>query len=374
MMPKFSVREWAELISEPISMEEQDQRVIEHAHLPAVNDKLSITLRLKIHKHYPDWTAIFYKGADSLARTPSLWLTKNKSTLFPRFTGNWDHNVGINSLGNGFSLNKWYHIAYTLSDPEKRLDIYVDGEWIGFYGIMSVKDQKVVFNDGPLLIGRAYNYHGFSGEISNVRYFNWRLSVEEVMEDFFNESQKKPIVFGSKIALIHVSTEKYLSTKGIKYDLGSQNKQYMVICNGQEIDLKNDVWIVIGANDKGINEGDLVSLNNIIGFKHQATGCYLHSHDTNNHERVTPISKQQQVTMCSDRSFDDDWLIRRYNLTTSYDTGHLMSGDIIGLFHINTNKSALYSHAVLLGDESQEVSCYGDGSEKNNKWRIELIN
>jgi hypothetical protein len=62
MMPKFSVREWAELISEPISMEEQDQRVIEHAHLPAVNDKLSIKLRLKIHKHYPDWTAIFYKG------------------------------------------------------------------------------------------------------------------------------------------------------------------------------------------------------------------------------------------------------------------------------------------------------------------------
>ncbi|PKK67152.1 hypothetical protein RhiirC2_867931 [Rhizophagus irregularis] len=230
------------------------------------------------------------------------YFTKRPTQADPHFylkpcnisEGNWDHNVGINSLGNGFLLNKWYHIAFTLSDPEKRLDIYVDGEWIGFYGIMSVKDQKVVFNDGPLLIGRAYNYHGFSGEISNVRYFNWRLSVEEVMEDFFNESQKKPIVYGSKIALIHVSTEKYLSTKGIKYDLGSQNKQYMVICNGQEIDLKNDDWIVIGANDKGINEGDLVSLNNIIGFKHQATGCYLHSHDTNNHERVTPISKQQQ--------------------------------------------------------------------------------
>lgn len=44
-----------------------------------------------------------------------------------------------------------------------------------------------------------------------------------------------------------------------------------------------------------------------------------------------------------------------------------MNGDIIGLFHNKTNKSALYSHAVLLGDGSQEVSCSGDGSESNNK-------
>jgi hypothetical protein len=66
-----------------------------------------------------------------------------------------------------------------------------------------------------------------------------------------------------------------------------------VICSGQEIDLKNDVWTVIGASGKSIKEGDLVSLNDIIGFKHQATGCYLHSHDTSC-ERFTPISKQQQ--------------------------------------------------------------------------------
>ncbi|POG53447.1 hypothetical protein GLOIN_2v1792406 [Rhizophagus irregularis DAOM 181602=DAOM 197198] len=67
---------------------------------------------------------------------------------------------------------------------------------------------------------------------------------------------------------------------------------------------------------------------------------------------------------------DDEWLIRRYNLTTSYDTDHLMNGDIIGLFHNITNKPALYSHAVLLGDGSQEVSCFGDGSENNNKMCI----
>jgi dolichyl-phosphate-mannose--protein O-mannosyl transferase len=71
--------------------------------------------------------------------------------------------------------------------------------------------------------------------------------------------------------------------------------------------------------------------------------------------------------MCSDRGADNDWLIRRYKSTTSYDIGHCMNGDIINLFHIRTNKPALYSNTVLLGDGSQEVSCYGDGSEKNNQ-------
>jgi hypothetical protein len=59
---KFAVKEWAELISGPISMKEQDQRIFKHADLPAVKDKLSITLRLKIHKHFSDWSTIFHKG------------------------------------------------------------------------------------------------------------------------------------------------------------------------------------------------------------------------------------------------------------------------------------------------------------------------
>ncbi|GES75980.1 glycosyltransferase family 39 protein [Rhizophagus clarus] len=342
-MMKFSVREWAELISDPITMKEQDQRVFRHADLPPVTDKLSITLRLKIHKHFSDWTTVFHKGNEHFIRTPILLLTANKSSLHPRFTGNWDSNAGIWDFNDGLLLNEWYHIAYTLSDPEKRLDIYLDGEWIGYYSIQQVKPQKVVFNDAPLHIGRN-SHHGFDGEISNVRYFNWRLSPEEVLDDFLNKSQKKPILYGSKIALVHVSTGKYLSTKGIKYDFGSQNKQYMAICNGEEIDLENDIWSVIGASGKNIKE-------------------------------VTPISKQQQVTICpGGGNIDDDWLIRRYNPNISYDIGYLMNGDIIGLFHVRTNRPALYSHNALLGDGSQEVSCSGDGSECNNKWRIELIN
>ena len=57
--------------------------------------------------------------------------------------------------------------------------------------------------------------------------------------------------------------------------------------------MENDVWTVIGANGTSVSEGEVVSLNTIIGFKHQATGYNLHSHITA-HEKVTPISRQQQ--------------------------------------------------------------------------------
>lgn len=63
---KFVVREWAELISDPISMGEQDQRIFENANLPAVIDKLSVTLRLKIRSHSTDWATILHKGRISL--------------------------------------------------------------------------------------------------------------------------------------------------------------------------------------------------------------------------------------------------------------------------------------------------------------------
>ncbi|PKY58655.1 hypothetical protein RhiirA4_412198 [Rhizophagus irregularis] len=77
-------------------------------------------------------------------RTPGLYLHANNSKLHPRFTGNWKGNVGIDAIGDGLLLNKWYHITYTLSDREKRMDI------------------------------------------CNFRYFNWRLSAEEVTKNYLN--------------------------------------------------------------------------------------------------------------------------------------------------------------------------------------------
>ena len=85
--------------------------------------------------------------------------------MHARFTGNWNANTGIDEVEGGLLLGKWYHVAYTLSDTEKRLDVYVDGEWRSLAAIVHVQSQQVIFNKGPLHIGRAYSWDSFSGEI-----------------------------------------------------------------------------------------------------------------------------------------------------------------------------------------------------------------
>ncbi|CAG8547603.1 8348_t:CDS:2 [Ambispora leptoticha] len=144
----------------------EDKKIIQHVELPEVINELSITLRLNIQNHNPDWACVFHKGEDvHEARTPALWLTPKNSAPHPRFsvTNNW--NEGINSVGSGLSLNRWYHLAYTLSDSEKRLDFYIDGKWIGFHSVQQVQTQQIIFNHEPLYIGADKIRSGFTGQI-----------------------------------------------------------------------------------------------------------------------------------------------------------------------------------------------------------------
>ncbi|CAG8848543.1 5663_t:CDS:2, partial [Racocetra persica] len=57
------------------------------------------------------------------ARTPALWLTPNDSQPYPicSVNSNWDKNVRTETR---LELNKWYHIAYTLSEPQKCMELY----------------------------------------------------------------------------------------------------------------------------------------------------------------------------------------------------------------------------------------------------------
>ncbi|CAJ0760822.1 18989_t:CDS:2 [Entrophospora sp. SA101] len=170
------MKEFKQLIdSVPIMLKFQDQKSYDHAILPVVTDELSVTLRLKLFDHSPNWTTIFHKGTEDLVRTPGLWANQ-AGNLHVRFSGYLNNNDGINKLACTLSLNKWYHISYTLSDFEKKLLLYINGELAGSYNIQ----QKVSFNNGPLYVGRSFNHGGFNGEVSNVCYFNWSLSAEEV--------------------------------------------------------------------------------------------------------------------------------------------------------------------------------------------------
>jgi len=74
--------------------------------------------------------------------------------------------------GYGFLLNRWYHIAYTVSDPEKRMNFYIDGKWVGTYSLTKIQSQYIMFNSGPLYIGNHPNWNGngFAGQIRYVEF------------------------------------------------------------------------------------------------------------------------------------------------------------------------------------------------------------
>jgi hypothetical protein len=61
-MKKFSINEFYEIISEPITLKPEEQVVVQHADLPEVDNELSVTLRLKLKSHASDWAIVFHKG------------------------------------------------------------------------------------------------------------------------------------------------------------------------------------------------------------------------------------------------------------------------------------------------------------------------
>ncbi|KAF0562326.1 concanavalin A-like lectin/glucanase [Gigaspora margarita] len=155
------------------------KKTIQHNELPSVTNELSVTFQMNLEKHDPNWITIFIKGEDEQqAYTPALFLSPNDSKPRPYCSvkNNWKHII---SAGDNFELNKWYHIAYTLSVPQKRMEFYVNGEIIGY---TDVKD--IIFNEFPLKIGHSNKYSDFQGQMSNFRYYNIRLSADEIFKDY----------------------------------------------------------------------------------------------------------------------------------------------------------------------------------------------
>ncbi|CAG8500310.1 19673_t:CDS:2 [Dentiscutata erythropus] len=110
-------------------------------------------------------------------RTPALWLTPNNSQPCFICSVNNDWNY-YGHIKTSLELNKWYHIAYTLSEPQKRMELYVNGELVGY---KDVKD--IIFNEFPLKIGYSGTFADFQGQMSNFRYYNIHLSDDEIFKD-----------------------------------------------------------------------------------------------------------------------------------------------------------------------------------------------
>ncbi|CAG8473751.1 687_t:CDS:2 [Gigaspora rosea] len=116
-------RIYRELITEPIKFTPEYNRVIGNTELPVVKNELSISLKLYLESHGSEWHTIFYKG--------------RPETI----------NIGLYMDGYGLLLNQWYHVAYTLSNLDKRMNFYIDGEWVGSLSITYIQSYSMMGED-----------------------------------------------------------------------------------------------------------------------------------------------------------------------------------------------------------------------------------
>ncbi|CAG8843500.1 10832_t:CDS:2, partial [Gigaspora margarita] len=188
--------DYLEIFSEPTNFP-TNKKTIQHNELPSVTNELSMTFQLNLERHDSNWITILHKGEDAQhARNPALWLSPNNSKPHPicSVNSNWNHHFAT----SGLELNKWYHIAYTLSEPQKRMEFYLDGELVGY---TDVKD--IIFNEFPLKIGHSDKYTDFPGQMRIIYHtiaMNWGLKeLSDHLKDLISASGNIDYLIGKSL-------------------------------------------------------------------------------------------------------------------------------------------------------------------------------
>ncbi|CAB4384705.1 unnamed protein product [Rhizophagus irregularis] len=188
----------------------------------------------------------------------------------------------------------------------------------------------------------------FRSRIENLNSSD-KNSFDKVIETFRDVmlEHRRQIRYGSKIALKHVATGRFLSSKDIRYDTGSN--QHIVFCGNWQPDRQTDFWIVIPPHAQNRKAGNPVAFNSLIGLKHQQTSRNLHSHDG--------IESRKQSNKRS-------LVVRAIAMTTGY-------YNVIASIAIITIRDI--GRLVTQLDGNQEVTCHADGHEENHKWIVEFF-
>ena len=162
----------------------------------------------------PDYFHIFNKGDANYSTLTGLSLVNNgpglylKKALTADTSGNILHLVmdTVDGSGNmditGVPMNKWFHVALRMEN--KVLDAYINGTIYNRLTLQSVPKQ----NYQDVLIGQN---DGFTGKLSNFRYYNYALSAFEIN----NIVAAGPNTSTSKLAIGTANTTNayYLSSK-----------------------------------------------------------------------------------------------------------------------------------------------------------------
>jgi len=120
---------------------------------------------------YGQWKHVLHKGNESSwpLRCPGIWLHPKENIL--RVYVNSYKDIGEYIDVPNIPINKWFNVAVCVQ--QKNVDIYFNGNLAKRKEIESLPKQ----NFGDLYINA---FQGFSGFMSNIRYYNYYLSYSEL--------------------------------------------------------------------------------------------------------------------------------------------------------------------------------------------------
>ena len=120
---------------------------------------------------FGQWKHVLHKGNDSSwpLRAPGVWLHPNENAI--RVYMNTFKNIGEFADLHNIPLGKWFHVA--ICCKQRNLDIYMNGNLAKRHVLSGLPKQ----NWGDIYLN---SFRGFSGYLSNIRYYNWYIPFSEL--------------------------------------------------------------------------------------------------------------------------------------------------------------------------------------------------
>jgi len=134
---------------------------------------------------YGQWKHVMHKGNDSSwpLRGPGIWLHPKDNAM--RVYMNTFKEIGeYVDIGN-IPINKWFCVSVNLR--QKNLDVFINGNLAKRKVLSSLPKQ----NFGDLFVN---SFQGFSGYLSNIRYFDYYISYSEMSDHIRRGPSSMPCV------------------------------------------------------------------------------------------------------------------------------------------------------------------------------------
>jgi hypothetical protein len=140
---------------------------------------------------YTEWKSIFYRGSaidksnqdlSKLIQFPGFWLTPKINNLVIVFqNSSYVERLEINNI----EFNQWMNIVVVVE--MKSVSIYINGlldRTLNLYQNVSLMNNYNLYIANDKLISSDQKKAGFPGYIANLVYYNYALSVNDIMTSY----------------------------------------------------------------------------------------------------------------------------------------------------------------------------------------------